>query len=200
MAQFRRVDRPKSIALFGQIMRLPRITVRFPYVAEILSSHRGSLGPDLPGYQNHVYRVLNYFAALSGTDDVPKAVLIASAFHDLGIWTDRTFDYIAPSIRHAQAYLKANDLAHLEPEVHALIEHHHKLRPFAGAFSSSVETYRRADLIDLSLGWIRFGLPASFIASVRAVLPNAGFHRRLIGLAGRQFIHSPLRPLPMVRW
>ncbi len=74
-------------------------------------------------------RSARYFAALAGTDDVPKAVLIASAFHDLGIWTDRTFDYFAPSIRHAHVSLKANDLAHLEPEVHGLIEH-----PQAAAF------------------------------------------------------------------
>ena len=127
-------------------------------------------------------------------------MLIASAFHDLGIWTDRTLDYIQPSIRHAQCYLKANVLEVMEPEVHALIEHHHKLRAYTDAFATSVDTYRRADLIDLSLGSVKFGVPAAFIASVKTVLPNAGFHRRLVELAARQFIRSPLHPLPMIRW
>lgn len=181
-------------------MTIQRVITQFGRVSDILNSHGSSLGQEHLGYQNHVYRVLNYFAVLSGNDDVPEAVLIASAFHDLGIWTDHTFDYIEPSIRLARDYLKANDLEHLEPEVHALIEHHHKLRPYADAFSKSVEIYRRADLIDLSLGRIRFGLPASLIAAVGAVFPNAGFHRQLFRLAARHFMHAPLRPLPMVRW
>ncbi len=189
----------KAYCVLGT-MTLPQVTTHFSRVSDILNSHSGSLGHERLGYQNHVYRVLNYFAVLSGSDEVPEAVLIAAAFHDLGIWTDRTFDYLEPSIRLARDHLKANDLEHLEPEVHALIEHHHKLRPYADEFSRSVELYRRADLVDLSLGNIRFGLPKPFIASVWAVLPGAGFHRRLLGLAARHFIHSPLQPLPMVRW
>src|SRR5512140_1516694 len=112
-------------------MTLPQVTTHFERVADILDLHGSSLGHERVGYQNHVYRVLNYFSVLSRNDDVPEAVLIAAAFHDLGIWTHRTFDYIAPSMRLAQGYLKCNQLEHLEPEVHALIEHHHKLRPYA---------------------------------------------------------------------
>ena len=30
---------------------------------------------------------------------------IASVFHDVGIWTDHTFDYLDPSIEQAKIYL-----------------------------------------------------------------------------------------------
>jgi len=177
-------------------MQLPT----FPLVDEILQSFAAALGGDLPGYRNHVYRVLNYFIAVTGKEAVPQAVLIAAAFHDLGIWTDHTFDYLEPSIRQARRYLATHDLESLEAEVHALILEHHKLRAYRERFALTVEACRKADLIDLSLGLVRFGVPASRIRSVKAALPDHGFHQRLVALTARQFLRNPLRPLPMLRW
>ena len=34
-----------------------------------------------------------------------EKIAVATAFHDLGIWTDGTFDYLQPSVRLASAYL-----------------------------------------------------------------------------------------------
>lgn len=122
------------------------------------------------------------------------------SFHDLGIWTDGTFDYLEPSKRLARNYLAAKGLAHFGPEVEAIIHHHHKLSPYRGAFSSTAESFRQADLVDLSLGIIRFGISPAWVCGVKAEFPNAGFHRRLVALACLQFLRNPLRPLPMVRW
>lgn len=173
----------------------------FPLVDEILASHEEALGPDFTGYRNHVTRVLRFLFALApDLRASEQPVLIAAAFHDLGIWTARTFDYLAPSSVLAHDYLTAQGLDPLRHEVDLIIQQHHKLRPYRGPFSLSVEAFRRADLVDVSLGFIRFGLTPRFVQSVRAALPNAHFHARLLAFTGQQFLRTPCRPLPMVRW
>lgn len=137
---------------------------------------------------------------LTGQSSPSPAILIASAFHDLGIWTNRTFDYLPPSVELAKSYLSSHGLGALEAEVCTIISEHHKLLPYKGQFSLSVEAFRKADLVDISMGVIRFGLPSSFVQPVRAAFPNAGFHRLLVRLTARQFVQSPFRPLPMVHW
>jgi len=52
----------------------------------------------------------------------------------------------------------------------------------------------------MSLGLRRFGLSRAHLRAVRQAWPDAGFHWRLVTLTARQFLHAPLRPLPMVHW
>ena len=173
---------------------------RFTLIEELIGASASELGGDLVAYRNHVCRVLNFYLALVGQPSPSTAILVAAAFHDLGIWTDRTFDYLSPSVNLATSYLSAHDLGALEVEVRAIITEHHKLLPYKGEFSPSVEAFRQADLIDLSLGIIHFRLPTSFVQLVRMAFPNAGFHRRLTVLAAGQFMRTPFNPLPMVHW
>ena len=174
---------------------------RFPVVDEVIEQFADVLGHDRVPYRNHVTRILNYFQFLAPTDGgCPHQVLVAAAFHDLGIWSARTFDYLEPSVGLAREYLASANLQHLVSEVEAIIVWHHKLSRYRGEFASTVETFRRADLVDLSLGMIRFGVSATFVRAVKGSLPNAGFHRRLAALTARQVLRSPLRPLPMMRW
>ena len=178
-----------------------RVAPCFAQVDELIAAHAPSLGGDLPAYRNHVCRVLNYYVALCPpADELPEAVMIAAAFHDLGIWTARTFDYLEPSVRLAQSHLAGIGREQLGPEVATLIGEHHRLRPYTGPYRPTVEAFRRADLVDLSLGVVRSGLPASFVRAVKVAFPNAGFHRRLVQLTARQFLRTPWRPLPMLRW
>ncbi|MHC8285965.1 phosphohydrolase [Pseudomonas sp. XS1P51] len=173
----------------------------FPVTDEILASFAQVIGADLPGYRNHIYRVLNFYIAISGIEGLPsEAVQIAAAFHDLGIWTDRTIDYLDPSVRLAEDYLAGRQQSHLGSEVTALILEHHKVRPYGAAHALSVEPFRRSDVIDVSLGVVTFGLPRAFVKAVKSAFPNRGFHWLLIRLTARQLLRSPLRPLPMFRW
>lgn len=172
----------------------------FPLVDQIMASFSAELGGDYLAYRNHVYRGLNFFLALSGLPSPSTAVLVAAAFHDLGIWTHDTLDYLAPSVELASAYLAKSGLQALETEVRVIIHEHHKVFPYEGPFSPDAEVFRKADLVDLSLGLFRFGLPRSFIRSLQSAFPNAGFHRRLSVLTLRQLVRSPLRPLPMFHW
>jgi len=129
-------------------------------------------------------------------DDVDK-IAVAAAFHDLGIWTDHTFDYIAPSVSLAREHLAAWR-ADWIPEIEAMIANHHKITRARAHPDWLVEGFRRADWIDVSCGFRRFGLPRAFIRSLFATWPSAGFHWRLVELTAAWSRQHPLTPLPMV--
>jgi hypothetical protein len=176
------------------------MATRQPIVDEILDSFAGEIGKDMERYRNHVYRDLSYFEALySPRGSIPRPVLIAAAFHDIGIWTDRTFDYLWPSVDRARNYLASRGLESLAPEVEVLILQHHKITPYCGCHANTVEAYRKADLIDVTHGIVRFGLPASLIKDAQDAFPTLGFHLLLARLFAKQLVRSPWRPLPMVR-
>lgn len=178
-----------------------KIVTHYPLVDELLSAYSGEVSHDFTGYSNHVYRLLNFFAALTRPHGrLPDAVLIAAVFHDIGIWTASTFDYLEPSIAQAKRHMLTMRDDAIAKEVTALIANHHKIRAYEGAFADSVQPFKQADLIDVSLGMLRHGLPRSYVSEVRNAFPNAGFHRRLLGLALTQCVHEPLRPFPMLRW
>ena len=172
-----------------------------PTVEEVLDDHAPELGHDLTAYRNHVYRVVNLCLAMVGDSRVEvEKVAVAAVFHDLGIWTNHTFDYIAPSVALAREHLAARGMADWIPEIEAMIVDHHKVTPSHANPQSLVESFRRADWIDVTRGLRRFGLPRTFIAAVDAAWPNAGFHRRLVQLTIDRLLKHPLTPLPMVKW
>lgn len=165
------------------------------------------LGNDRDAYLHHVMRVIvlcdqlhmRNAGATAHRPSGQPAYLTAAAFHDLGIWTAGTFDYLAPSMELARAWLLEERQEHLEPLVLKMIDQHHKLRR-AGRASSPVELFRRADTIDVTRGLRRFGLPLRQYRAVVRDYPNAGFHRRLLSLGWRHVRGNPTSPLPMVKW
>lgn len=174
---------------------------RIELLDTVLSEWRDAIGADYTGYRNHVYRVTHFCLALHPcTGQARDQIVVSACFHDLGIWSDHTVDYLPPSIERAAAYLRARQLAHWIPDVQAMIEFHHQLTPHQDGLRPVVEHFRQADLIDLSLGLVRCGLSRAYIGQVRAAFPNAGFHRRLVRLAVDGFSSQPLNPLPFFKW
>jgi HD domain len=172
-----------------------------PTVEEVLNDHSAEMGHDLIAYRNHVYRVVNLCLAIVGDSRVElEKIAVAAVFHDLGIWTNHTFDYIGPSVTIAREHLAARGMADWIPEIEAMIENHHKVTPFRANPPSLVESFRRADWIDVTRGLRRFGLSRAFVAAVAATWPSAGFHRRLVELTIDRWRKHPLNPLPMVKW
>ena len=177
-----------------------------PRIDHILDTAREDLGDDFVAYRNHVYRVVHLAAALCDADgDALDKLSVAGAFHDLGIWTDRTWDYLEPSAARAQSYLESEGKPEWVDEVREMICNHHKItawrRP-GGARSAVplVEAFRQADWIDVTLGIRRFGVDKAVIRPIVRAFPNAGFHRRLRQLTIHRLLTRPLRPLPMFRW
>ncbi len=167
----------------------------------VLEAHAAELGEDFNAYRNHAYRVANLCAALKpGNAQTLEKVALASAFHDLGIWTAHTFDYLAPSIDLACQHLECAGHGDWRDNIAGMIREHHKVRSYRGEGAELIEPFRRADWIDVSLGVLTFGLPRERLREIFARWPNAGFHKRLVQLTLRQARAQPLRPLPMLKW
>ena len=172
-----------------------------PTVEEVLDDHASELGHDLIAYRNHVYRVVNLCLAIVGDRRVElDKIAVAAVFHDLGIWTNKTFDYIAPSVAIARQHLTVRGMAEWIPEIEAMIADHHKITASQSTPHALVEAFRRADWVDVTLGFRRFGLPQTFVATVAARWPDEGFHRRLVQLTIDRWWKHPFSPLPMVKW
>ena len=178
-----------------------RLLTSLVTIEEVLDDHVSALRRDFVAYRNHVYRVVNLCVAIAGDSRVElEKMAVAAVFHDLGIWTNNTFDYIAPSVALARTYLGARGQADWSPEIEAMIADHHKVTPSRVSPQLLVESFRRADWIDVTRGLRSFGVPRTFISAVAATWPSAGFHRRLVELTIDRFRKHPLTPLPMVKW
>ncbi|TLS67489.1 hypothetical protein FEF65_06100 [Mariprofundus erugo] len=80
-----------------------------------------------------------------------------------------------------------------------MIGYHHKFTPYGLHPEWLAESFRKADWIDVSKGWLAFGIDASFLKGLIAAFPNAGFHARLKSLTVERFKSHPFNPLPMMR-
>lgn len=171
-----------------------------PILDSILEDWRVSLGEDFAAYKNHCYRVLNFTLAFCGENpESISKVSIAVAFHDLGIWVNNTYDYLGPSKQLARDHLAKSNQGGWCEEIETMIEQHHKLGKYKTNSSWLVEPFRKADWIDVSRGWLKFGLPSAFVTETLSKFPNAGFHKRLIALTKQRLKTHPFNPLPMMR-
>jgi hypothetical protein len=172
-----------------------QVVTAHPIVDAVLDRHRDALGDDMATYRHHVYRCINYQQLLLGAS-IPDVAALAWATHDLGIWTARTFDYLTPSANLAVQHADEFGIAEID-RLQTLITEHHRLRR---SNDQVTETFRRADLVDVSHGLLRNHIGRSAVRAVVAQLPYRGFHVFLAkGLAGHAARH-PLHPLPMMRW
>lgn len=168
-------------------------------IEEILGLYAPAIGRDYARYRNHVYRVFLNCLLMDPEEGHSDAYAIAAAFHDMGIWTKNTIDYLDPSIAEAKLYLDKRGESDLFEEVGAMILWHHKVSVYKGPFQQKVETFRRADWIDVSLRLITFGTDRRQLRANSRALPNAGFHWFLVKKISANLLRHPLRPLPMFR-
>ena len=78
-------------------------------------------------YRNHVQRVLAFYRLLQPNALVEESVKAAALFHDLGIWTARSWDYLDASANLASDYLSKTGREPEIPLVRALILNHHRM-------------------------------------------------------------------------
>jgi HD domain len=167
-------------------------------IDSILNSYKNDLGKYFEQYKNHVYRVYNFAVPYATLEKEIKILSIASAFHDLGIWTHNTFDYLQPSIALAKKYSEINNLnAEAITEIGIIINEHHKLSRVET--SKLAEIFRQADIVDLTWGLIRNGRSKTDIKLMKNVFPNKGFHIHLTKLFMINILKHPLKPLPMYK-
>ncbi|MGY4647345.1 HD domain-containing protein [Mycobacterium sp. URHB0021] len=169
-----------------------------PLAEEILESHRHRARGDDAGYdayKAHVYRVVNFARAL--TPDAPDRddkLAIAAAFHDLAAFD--TLDYLVPSIEAQDAWLRQTGREAWSDELALIVAQHHRLSGYGPTrpYAPLVEAFRRADLIDVSQGLIRFGIPSSDVKEVRAAFDAGVFFKRVIPLGTLRAIRKLQQP------
>jgi hypothetical protein len=173
-----------------------------PLVEQILADHRDrARGDDVAwaGYTGHVYRVLNFARALTpGAADRDDKLAIAGAFHDLEAFG--SLDYLAPSIRAQDAWLRETGRAAWADELALVVAEHHRMTPYRGAHAPLVEAFRRADLVDVSQGLVRGGLTRAYVREVRAAFDVGNFFTKVVPLAlVKRVATHPWDPMPHLR-
>lgn len=166
-----------------------------PIVEAVLDRYRDELGQHMLTYRNHVYRCISYHQLLLGAQ-IPDCAALAWAVHDLGIWTAATFDYLSASADLASLHADEFRIKDVD-QVRMLITEHHRLRP---SDDHLTDTFRRADLVDVSRGLIARQIGRSQVQAVVVQLPYCGFHAFLAQGLTRYAVRHPLRPFPMLRW
>ena len=166
-------------------------------IEDLLLKFKPAIGADYDKYRNHVYRVFSNCLLIDSNKSNEEKYAIASVFHDIGIWTDHTIDYLKPSIEQARIYLAETGKQDWTDEITLMIHWHHKTSKYKGEHSNIVENFRKADWIDVSLGLKTFGINRKKIKENRKRLPNLGFHWFLIKATTKNFFRHPLNPLPM---
>lgn len=167
-------------------------------IESILNKYKTVLKTDLEVYRNHVYRVYNLSINIDKDQCNNKKYAIVASYHDIGIWTD-SFDYLDPSIKLAKEYLIQNDHQEWIEEISLMIENHHKMSSYEGEYVKTVETFRKADWIDVTMGIKLFGINKSLYKTICSLYTIQGFHWFLVSQSIRYFIKHPLNPLPMFK-
>lgn len=165
----------------------------------ILSEYKTDLGVHFDTYRNHVYRIYNFALLLDSEETNHEKYAIVAAFHDLGIWSANTFDYLEPSIALAKNYLIKHNKESWIEEISLMIDMHHKRSFYKGKFQETVEVFRKADWIDVTLSIKKYGLANSEIKTIQKQYSNKGFHWFLTKQTFFNLLKNPTNPLPMFK-
>lgn len=164
-------------------------------IDQVLADFKKQLGTDYQAYRNHAQRVYLIHQHLSG-ENPSEEVVIAAAFHDLGIWTNETWDYLDPSNALARRFCQEKELD--QKLVASLILNHHKISSHKP--NIEVENFRKADLIDFTRHAVRFGIGKKWLKSLMDTYPWHNFHSVLAAKFFKYAWKNPLRPFPMMKW
>jgi HD superfamily phosphodiesterase len=168
-------------------------------IDDILKQHRSELNVDYDKYRHHVYRVFNFTLLLrETTEKETEALALAAAFHDIGIWTAGTFYYLEPSLALAKEYIKTKQLKVSAKAVEQIIMNHHKITSYKE--NDLAEAFRKADLVDLSLGIISHGISHRDILELYQAFPESNFHLFILKEVAFNTFKNPLNPLPIFKW
>ncbi len=168
-------------------------------IEDLFLQFKPTIGEDYGRYKNHVYRVFYNCILIDSDSNHSDKYAIAAVFHDIGIWTNHTFDYLQPSIAQAKKYLIEIGKQNWSDEIALMIYWHHKMSSYKGDYETSVENFRKADWIDVSFGLMNFGSDKQKIKQTRQQFPNLGFHWFLIKATLKNLFVHPSDPLPMFK-
>ena len=164
----------------------------YPHLDDELFPLSASIGIDLGAYRNHCLRVLtftNYFLPESTKQDLPDAMDLAAtaiAYHRVGLWTGKSVNYLESSKDMLEMELGTVFDADKLSIMREIILQQHKVKDFTSmgseAENSLINAVRKASWAEITMGLIRFDLPASLLETAYNELEANGFHAVIFGL------------------
>jgi hypothetical protein len=162
-------------------------------LAAVREATGGAAGP----MERHGLRVFLIASKLAErrADTVDSEVLLVAGFlHDLGLYdsVSRGGVYVEDGAEFASELVERHGWSPDRIELCAnAIERHHELRSQWGA-GTEVEVTRRADLVDVSGGVVRFGLPRGWLNDLFAAVSRDGTYAEIARLVGHALRERPL--------
>jgi hypothetical protein len=143
-----------------------------------------------------VFLIADKLASAKELDVDRELLLVAGLLHDIGLYDEAAHGgaYVADGAEYAAPLLR--ECGWDEARIAlcgAAIERHHEVRP-QWAHGAEVELIRRGDLVELSNGLIRFGVPRAWIKDLFASVSRKGTY----GEIGKMVRHAAReRPLTL---
>lgn len=175
-----------------------KMIINHKTIEKILTNYKTVIGEDFIIYKNHIYRIFNYTLLFDDNKNNIEKYAIAAVFHDIGIWV-HSFDYLEPSIALAKEYLIKNNKENWVEEISLMIDNHHKISSYKGDFYHTVNTFRKADWIDVVNGFKKFNVSKQDFYKTQKAFTNKGFHLFLIKQWFQWFLKHPFNSLPMFK-
>jgi len=179
-----------------------KVALEHTLLDSILEDYRSAIEAQWTGYRNHcltVYNLVRHARNLNQRED--NLVAIATAFHDIALWSDDRVDYIDPSVAHAREWCSNNGYQSDADLVADMIFYHHKIFPSSlKSMHPLVRAFRDADWSAFTFGWIPYDRNTPVRKAIAAALPDAGFHAFLIARTVRHVREGGLlNPFPMMK-
>jgi predicted hydrolase (HD superfamily) len=167
-----------------------------------LAALRDATGESGGPMERHGLRVFLIADRLATARDLKvdrEVLLIAGLLHDVGLYDAASHGgvYVKEGAEFTAEILRKQDWD--EDRIRLCfdaIERHHELRSQWDR-GDEVELIRRADLVDISDGLIRFGLSREWLKDLFHSVPRKGTYRTIGYEVGRVLIHRPLT-LPQI--
>jgi HD superfamily phosphodiesterase len=142
-----------------------------------------------------VFLIADRLATARAIEVDREVLLIAGLLHDVGLYEEASHGgvYVREGAEFTAELLRAQgwDEERIRLCFDA-IERHHEVRSQWDR-GAEVELMRRADLIDLTSGLVRFGLSREWLRDVFRSVPRDGTYATIGREVTRQLIHQPLK-------
>lgn len=176
--------------------------VRTETEREALAALRKATGESDGPMERHGLRTFLIADRLATARDLEvdrELLLVAGLVHDIGIYDSFSAGgvYVREGAEFASEMLRRQGWEEQRIKLCSdAIERHHELRS-QWEQGAEVELIRRADLIEVSAGRVRFGLSREWVQDLFRSVPRTGFYRDLGRLIRHTLRHRPLT-LPQI--
>jgi hypothetical protein len=155
----------------------------------------GEIGGPMERHGLRVFLIADRLAIARGVEVDREVLLISGLLHDVGLYDEASHGgvYVVEGAEFTAELLRTQSWE--EGRIRFCfdaIERHHETRSQWDR-GAEVELIRRADLVDLTSGLVRFGLSREWVRDLFKSVPRKGTYRTIGPEVGRQLLHQPLK-------